>query len=410
MSKYLQDRCNDDDDDDDDDVLLMYWYGKRRKKTMTRLNRRWWVHHINTKRHEYGEYHRLVRELQLDEDSFHQYFRMTREQFAQILYLVEPHICKQDTQLREAISARERLALCIRFLATGNSYNSFGASTIANIIPQVCAVLWDQLAGIYMEMPKDEDGWQIIAKNFESTWNFPHCVGAIDGKHVLIKSPNKTGSLHFNYKGTFSVVLTALVDAQYKFIYIDVGSYGRNSDGGIFAHSSLGRALRANDLHFPPDEHLADAPNLGPMPFVIVGDEAFPLMRNLMRPYPGGKKTLQEGQQVFNYRLSRARRIVENAFGIMACRWRIYNTKMMVCHSTINKIVKAACVLHNFLQTTSTPAQIASMTAEPIDDKPAGMQHFARSGNRGSTEASFIRDQFKTYFTTSGKVSWQYDV
>ena len=88
-----------------------------------------------------------------------------------------------------------------------------------------------------------------------------HTQGAIDGKHVLIKSRNKSGSLHFSYKGTLSVVLMTLVDGQYKFIYTDVDSYGRNSDGDIFAHSSLGRALRANDLHFPPDERLADAPN-----------------------------------------------------------------------------------------------------------------------------------------------------
>ena len=72
-----------------------------------------WVHHINTKRHDHREYHRLVQELQLGEYRFHQYFRMTREQFSQILYLMEPHIAKQDTQLREAISARERLAIYI---------------------------------------------------------------------------------------------------------------------------------------------------------------------------------------------------------------------------------------------------------------------------------------------------------
>lgn len=137
----------------------------------------------------------------------------------------------------------------------------------------------------------------------------------------MIKCPTKTGSLYFNYKGTFSVVLLALVDANYKFVCIDIGSYGRNSDGGIFAHSSLGRALSAEQLKLPPDSPLPGAEQLGPAPFVMVGDEAFPLQTHLLRPFPG--RHCPPDQKAFNYRLSRARRIVENAFGILAVRWSL---------------------------------------------------------------------------------------
>lgn len=302
-----------------------------------------------------------------------------------------------------------------RFLATGNSYKSLafsyriGASTVGEIIPQVCDTLWEHMIPTYMAMPKNEDTWKIIAQNFEHTWNFPHCIGAIDGKHVVIKAPANSGSLHYNYKGTFSTVLMAMVDANYKFIHIDVGSYGRNSDGGIFSHSSLGRALKSNTLNIPDDEPLKEAPELGPVPYVIIGDEAFPLMTNLMRPFPRSSQPLSEDKHIFNYRLSRARRIVENAFGILACRWRLYHTKMMVSPTVVNKIVKATCVLHNYLQITSTTTQIASVSSECNED-PEGKDwlcQLTKSGNRASTEATQIRDTFATYFMGAGKVDWQ---
>lgn len=126
-------------------------------------------------------------------------------------------------------------------------------------------------------------------------------------------APQCTGSTYFNYKKTFSIVLMALVDADYKFICIDVGGYGSTCDSTVFKNSGFGRKFLSDDpsLNIPQDAAL-------PMqsiklPFVIVADEAFPLKRNILRPYPG--KNLSDMQRHFNYRLSRARRIVECAFG-----------------------------------------------------------------------------------------------
>lgn len=97
-------------------------------------------------------------------------------------------------------------------------------------------------------------------------------TGAIDGKHIVMECPSNSGSNYYNYKGTFSIVLLALVDHNYNFTCIDIGSYGSNSDGGIFAKSALKKALEENKLNMPHGS-------------LILGDEAFPLETYLMKPF-----------------------------------------------------------------------------------------------------------------------------
>lgn len=83
------------------------------------------------------------------------------------------------------------------------------------------------------------------------------------------------------------------------------------------------------------------------MPYVFVGDEAFPLKDNMMRPYPG--KDLPQRKAVFNYRLGRAGRVVENSFGILASRWRILRRPILASPTKATLITQAAVALHNFL-------------------------------------------------------------
>ncbi|XP_068994236.1 uncharacterized protein [Neodiprion pinetum] len=120
----------------------------------------------------------------------------------------------------------------------------------------------------------------------------------MDGKHVVIEPPDNNGSLFFNYKKTFSIALMALVDADYRFIAIDVGAYGENSDGGIFANYAFGKAIYDGRLNIPPAKLLSGTNE--PVPHVIVGDEAFPLKKYIMRPYPGYQLEDDEVERIFN--------------------------------------------------------------------------------------------------------------
>lgn len=151
---------------------------------------------------------------------------------------------------------------------------------------------------ISLQVPQTEEDWEIIQKEYYFRWNFPNCCGAMDGKHIVIRNPPHSGSEYFNYKGTYSVILLACVDANYCFRYFNVGTNGRANDAAVFAKSSLNAALEdvENRLHFPKNG-------------VLVADD-FPLKNYILKSF-GRSNNLSRKQKIFNYRLSRARRVVE---------------------------------------------------------------------------------------------------
>ena len=129
------------------------------------------------------------------------------------------------------------------YRTVGFSYR-VGACTVGSIVADACQAIWTCLVIPTWKFPKRVNAKQLMAESFKNKWNFPNCVGAIDGKHIAFQAPPNSGSLYFNYKGTFSIVLMALVDAIYCFTVVDIGSYGSNSDGGIFSNSLWSKASR----------------------------------------------------------------------------------------------------------------------------------------------------------------------
>ncbi|XP_030751389.1 protein ANTAGONIST OF LIKE HETEROCHROMATIN PROTEIN 1-like [Sitophilus oryzae] len=237
------------------------------------------------------------------------------------------------------------------YLAAGSSMKSLsynyrlGLSTVSNIIKSTCSALWISFNKEYLPIP-DKEKWLKIATDFEMKWNFPNCLGAIDGKHVRIQAPPNTGSDYYNYKDFFSLILLAICDANYCFTVIDIGAKGRQSDGGVFRNNNFGKQLFSNSLDLPPPRRLTN--DVQPIPYYIIGDAAFPFGTNLMRPYPGN--FLPQEKRIFNYRLSRARRVIENTFGILVSKWRILERPIIAKLETIAKMIAALVCLHNFLK------------------------------------------------------------
>ena len=124
---------------------------------------------------------------------------------------------------------------------------------------------------------------------------------------------------------------------------MDVGCYGHSADGGVFNNLTLSKALANNSLNLPEPEAFAGVPNL---PYTVVADDAIALKSYIMKPY--AMRRLTKDQNVFNYRLSRARRVLENAFGILRSRFRIFEKAIHLAPHKVEKIVMAACCLHNF--------------------------------------------------------------
>ncbi|GBO31792.1 hypothetical protein AVEN_160496-1 [Araneus ventricosus] len=150
-------------------------------------------------------------------------------------------------------------------------------------------------------MPSTPQEWTAVAADFERRWQFPHCIGAMNGKHVEIECPPNSVSDFINYMGFFSIVLLALVDANYNFLFVDIGCHGRISDGGVFKHTKLHTLLNSKQLGLPNIAPLQNSNLLAP--YVIVADDAFALNENVMKPYSHQSNEVQK--RIFNYRLSR---------------------------------------------------------------------------------------------------------
>ncbi|XP_071581133.1 uncharacterized protein [Temnothorax nylanderi] len=328
-------------------VIAAIEENKRRKYK----KKKYWVAEIFENRAVHGFYHAMFPILRLEDSRFINYCRMSATEFEELLCLVGPTISKQYV-VRDPISAPERLALTLRFLASGDSMTSLsyqylvGITTVSNIIKETCQAIWNALCPVVLK-PNMKAEWLAVSKSFNEKCQFPHCIGALDGKHITIQCPNKSGSAYYNYKGAHSIVLLAMCDANYIFVSIDIGAYGRQSDGGIFKHSLLGQKLEANTMDLPAPKPLWE--NGPDLPYVIVADEAFPLTPYLLRPY-SGKDGLSTEQRIYNYRLSRARRMIENLFGILASQWRIFRRPILASVENVIKIVQATICLHNFLR------------------------------------------------------------
>ena len=224
-------------------------------------------------------------------------------------------------------------------------------------------------------------------------------------------------------------MLLAVCDAQYCFTLVDIGDSGRHSDGGVFQNSMIGRKFEDNTLNIPaPTAIISNDPQSYVIPYFFAADDAFPLKCGIVKPYPG--RFLSREKQIFNYRLSRARRVIENAFGILAARWQIFCV-LMKCNPECAEVIVQACVaLHNFLQKENIKLPIhnrlycSTVDVDHMDKSgvitPGNWRYTVPSGNINwhnigrfgsnfySRDAGAIRDIMCEYFSSpSGAVPWQ---
>lgn len=237
----------------------------------------------------------------------------------------------------------------------------------------------------------------LLHYGFQLFANFPNCLGAIDAKHIRVKQPPNSGTSFFSYKKYFSVVLMAICDADYNFILIDVGAYGSTGDSRVLENSAFGQTILKNHKSFPKPKPLPGTAT--PLPFVC--DEAFKITTHQLRPY--SRRGLHVRKRIYNLRLSRARRKVECAFGILTRQWRVFHSPLQLHFNIVDCAIKAACVLHNFMRKHG-------MSGE-------GLRHAEEGANLPSycldtchqLSGLGIREAYASYFVSAeGGVGWQY--
>ena len=193
----------------------------------------------------------------------------------------------------------------------------------------------------------------------------------------------------------------ALVDNDYKFLYVDIGCNGRVSDGGVFRGCTLQQSLEQQTANIPPPSPLPGSDIF--LPYYVVADEAFPLKRYIMKPY--SRRGLSEEQRIFNFRLSRARRVVENAFGILTNRWRVLFTTINQKPQVVESIVLACCAMHNFLREEhSSVYEVPDTTPDCWREDPSLRQAALPGSTNPTQQAKRIRE-FLTEYLNSDNVN-----
>ena len=174
------------------------------------------------------------------------------------------------------------MAITLRYLDTGDNYQSlmylfyFPHNSISILVQDVCQAIWDEYGDEVVSKPTTAEGCKEIVVSFSSRWNFHHVPGALDGKHIRIQYHANGGSQLYNYKGYHSIVLLALVDANYRFSWVQVGAPAAAFDAQLWNESTLGDAVITNSIEIPQQEPLPgdDRPII---PYFIIGDNVIAL-------------------------------------------------------------------------------------------------------------------------------------
>lgn len=212
--------------------------------------------------------------------------------------------------------------------------------------------------------------------------------------------------------------MMAVSNANYEFMMVDVGINGRISDGGVISYTKFGQALADNTLRIPEPTQLPNSQKI--LPFVFLGDDAFGMTANFMKPYPQAALINVE-RRIFNYRLSRARRVIENTFGILVSRFGVLQKPIALSPEKARTVALACCYLHNYLRKRQSRAYV-TMNLVDSEDLQAGVVTNGswrdvvheitplqpNTTSRNATDsAKAVRDNYCNFFNNEGQVSWQ---
>ncbi|RDX76944.1 Protein ALP1-like protein, partial [Mucuna pruriens] len=278
------------------------------------------------------------------EEEFRKAFRMGRETFDIICEELNSAIVKEDTTLRNAIPVRQRVAVCLWRLATGDPLRivskrfGLGISTCHKLVLEVCNAIKSVLMPKYLNWP-DEVSLRRIKGEFEGVSGIPNVVGSMYTSHVPIIAPKISVAAYFNKRHTernqktsYSITVQGVVDHRGVFTDVCIGWPGSMPDDQVLEKSALFQ--RANG---------------GLLKGVwIVGSSGFPLMDWVLVPY--SQQNLTWTQHAFNEKIGEVQKVARDAFARLKGRWCCLQKRTEVKLQDLPAVLGACCVLHNICE------------------------------------------------------------
>ncbi|XP_037937102.1 uncharacterized protein LOC119670771 [Teleopsis dalmanni] len=368
------------------------------------------------------------------------YLLMDENCFEELLEYVQKEMSLRDAHLTKSVTPVEKcLAITLRFLANGESFKELSESTLltktflkANII-EMCEIIYKKLKKRFLKFPHTKKEWLSIVNDFQQRSQFPHCLGALGVQHIANTPTKKYATSYTNNRVVNSMALIAIANANEKFICIDIvadnalrmtkstsRSYLRTkcssthtqgttqtdpcglqqdnhlNNDFLFKSSKLCKIFQQSDEFFPKDDYI-NRDKIAP--YVMVADNSFPLMYNLIRPFTG---TLSEPSIInYNLCLSKAKESVENAFSIMREKFKILQKDIKLDTAKSTKIILCCCVLHNFLMEKSlwykqNSTDYLNETAE-LEEEQCNEISMASEASRSTTQSNYAELTFKCH-------------
>ncbi len=317
-----------------------------------------------------GEWWTQVVPLMSDQH-FKENFRIERSTFKSLMKEIGCYLEKLKTNYRSPISIEKRIACALYALGSSSEFRTvanlfgIGKSTTGEILHEFCAVLVETLFYRFVKFPQSPDEIKDTIDGFYTKYNYPMCLGAVDGTHIAIKPPLGYEVDYYNYKKHHSIIMLATVNSDLLFTYTNIGAPGRSNDSSIYNRSSLAQIIEAPiyDNHFMMINNIKIRCHL-------IADSAFSLNKTLIKPFPE-RPNMPKEYSNFNYRLSRARCSVERAFGALKNRFRLLHKKIEFDIKNITNLVKAAVILHNICILSGDKDEIEWQTPTNLHKKPS---------------------------------------
>ncbi|KAL7592916.1 hypothetical protein Lser_V15G33690 [Lactuca serriola] len=278
------------------------------------------------------------------EEEFRKAFRMGKDTFELICNELTSVVAKENTMLRDAVPVRQRVAVCIWRLATGEPLRlvsrrfGLGISTCHKLVLEVCSAIKTVLMPKYLQWPDDES-IRTIKNEFSSISGIPNVVGSMYTTHIPIIAPKISVAAYFNKRHTernqktsYSITVQGVVDPRGIFTDVCIGWPGSMPDDQVLEKSALHQ--RANG---------------GLLKDVwIVGSCGYPLMDWVLVPYT--QPHLTWTQHAFNEKIGEIQRVAKDAFGRLKGRWSCLQKRTEVKLQDLPVVLGACCVLHNICE------------------------------------------------------------